>query len=56
MAGLDWSKTTPAGSESTGFALDDQVVRAGTGAVRQHAQAFRSHALTFQQGIQELSF
>src|SRR5579883_970925 len=42
VAGLDWSKTTPAGAESTGFTLEEQVVRANTAALRQHAQTFRS--------------
>lgn len=56
MAGLDWSKTSAAGSESTGFSLDEQVVRAHTAALREHAQTFRSHAGSFRQGIQELSF
>jgi hypothetical protein len=56
MAGLDWSKTTPAGSESTGFAMDEQVVRAHTTALREHAQTFRSHAASLQQGIRGLSF
>jgi phenylalanyl-tRNA synthetase alpha subunit len=56
MEGLDWSKTTPASAESTGFSLDDQLVRTHTDALRQHAQTFRSHAITFQRGIQELSF
>ena len=56
MAGLDWSKTTPAGAESTSLALEEQLVRANTAALRQHAQTFRSHAITFQQGIRELSF
>ena len=56
MAGLDWSKTSPADPESSGFSLDEQVVRAHTAALRQHAQTFRSHAITFQQGIRELSF
>ncbi|MBS2966456.1 hypothetical protein KGA66_25670 [Actinocrinis puniceicyclus] len=56
MAGLHWSKTTPAGSQSAGFSLDEQVVRAHTAALRQHAQTFRSHAVSFQQGIRELSF
>jgi uncharacterized protein YukE len=56
MAGLDWSKTTSAGSESTGFSLDEQLVRAHTAALRQHAQTFRSHAVTLQQGVRGLSF
>jgi hypothetical protein len=56
MAGLDWSKTTPAGSGSTGFSLEEQLVRAHTAALRRHAQTFRSHAITFQQGVRELSF
>ncbi len=56
MAGLDWSKTSPTGSRSSGFSLDEQVVRAHTAALRQHAQAFRSHAIAFQQGVRELSF
>lgn len=56
MAGLDWSKTTPAAAESTGFSLDEQLVRTHTEALRQHAETFRSHAITFQQGIRELSF
>ena len=56
MAGLDWSKTTPADGESTGFALDEQLVRAHTAALREHAQSFRSHAFALQQGMRELSF
>jgi len=56
MSGLDWSKTTPAATESTGFSLDEQLVRMHAEALRQHAQTFRSHAITFQQGIRELSF
>jgi len=56
MAGLDWSNASPAASESTGFALDEQLVRTHTAALREHAQAFRSHAFTFQRGIRELSF
>jgi hypothetical protein len=56
MAGLDWSKTTPTGAESTGFTLEEQVVRANTAALRQHAQTFRSHAINFQRGVRELSF
>lgn len=60
MAGLDWSRTgnstSAAAAESTGFTLDDQLVRTHTEALRQHAQTFRSHAFTFQQGIRELSF
>lgn len=56
MAGLDWSKSTPVGAASTGFALEEQVVRAHTAALREHAQTFRSHAVTFQQGIRGLAF
>lgn len=56
MAGLHWSKTTPTGPQSTGIALDEQVVRAQTEALRRHARDLRSHAVTFQQAVRELSF
>lgn len=56
MAGLDWSKTAPTGAQSSGFTLDEQLVRAHTAALREHAQTFRSHAIAFQRGVRELSF
>lgn len=56
VAGLDWSKTSPAAARSTGFALEEQIVRQHTAALRGHAQAVREHARAFQLGVRELSF
>lgn len=56
MAGLDWSQTSSAGSTSSSFSLDPEVVRQHTAALREHAQTFRAHAANFQQGVRAVSF
>lgn len=56
LAGLDWSRATPAGARSAGFTLHRPTVSAHVAALRQHAESFRAHTAAFQAGIQALDF
>jgi hypothetical protein len=56
LSGLDWSRSPVSGGAPASVILDPASVRAETAALRGYATALRGHAVTFQQGLQGLSF